>query len=407
MEPRDARTAIDAAERAAAAADFTSAERLLREAAELQEEHLGPSHPDLANTLNNLGIVCENTGKLDDAEAFYRRASEMAAATLPADHPFVATSRRNLMDFTSARRAPRSEISPEELEKAFDLGIDAFPDAAAPQAQPVSSAMPGPDEKRPVDAPRAAPPAPASRATPKADRVTRQTAAAPAKANPVPSAKVRLPATPPRTPQSSRRTAMAVIGVVVLLAAILMMRLWSRADSSPDTPTPTPTPPATEPEARTEPPASATPQAAVPVPEPPPSAPPSPQVAEPAPTEAPPAPDTPSGSSSTPTLAIAEVCRTLSTGSGVWKCDPIGDEVPPGRLAFYTRVRSPRNTTVVHRWYQDDRLVQTVTLTIGANAVAGYRTYSRQSVDDDGSRWRVEARSADGALLHEERFVVR
>ena len=35
--------------------------KLLRQAARLQEASLGPRHPDLANTLNNLGIVCEIT----------------------------------------------------------------------------------------------------------------------------------------------------------------------------------------------------------------------------------------------------------------------------------------------------------------------------------------------------------
>src|SRR5690606_7019711 len=128
-------------------------------AAAFQEQELGPSHPDLANTLNNLGIVCENAGKLDDAEAFYERASGMAAATLPADHPFVATSRRNLDDFTRARRG---ELSPEELEQAFDLGIDAFPDAAAP---PASAPAPV-DEKRPVEAPRETPTPPPPAKTP-------------------------------------------------------------------------------------------------------------------------------------------------------------------------------------------------------------------------------------------------
>ena len=65
---------IAAAEEAAAAGNYPSAESLLREAARLQENSLGPLHPDLANTLNNLGVVCEITGKTVDAEQFFRRA---------------------------------------------------------------------------------------------------------------------------------------------------------------------------------------------------------------------------------------------------------------------------------------------------------------------------------------------
>jgi Protein of unknown function (DUF2914)/Tetratricopeptide repeat len=97
------RAIMEAAERAAASSDYAAAERLLREAAALQEHDLGPAHPDLANTLNNLGVVCERTKKPDEAERCYRRAYSIATSALPPDHPFVATSRQNLEDFCSAR----------------------------------------------------------------------------------------------------------------------------------------------------------------------------------------------------------------------------------------------------------------------------------------------------------------
>ncbi len=51
----------------------------------LQEASLGPLHPDLANTLNNLGVVCEITGNAADAERHFRRAWEIATATLEPD----------------------------------------------------------------------------------------------------------------------------------------------------------------------------------------------------------------------------------------------------------------------------------------------------------------------------------
>jgi hypothetical protein len=87
-------------------ADYASAEDLLREAAGLQEQTLGPNHPDLANTLNNLGVVCEMTDNPIDAEHYFRRAYTIATATLAPDHPFVATSRKNLHDFCAARGRP-------------------------------------------------------------------------------------------------------------------------------------------------------------------------------------------------------------------------------------------------------------------------------------------------------------
>jgi hypothetical protein len=77
----------------------------------------------------------------------------------------------------------------------------------------------------------------------------------------------------------------------------------------------------------------------------------------------------------------------------------------PGRLVFYTRLKSPRDTKVQHRWYQGNRLRQSTDLTIRANPGSGYRTFSRNTVSS--GEWRVELRSHDGALLHEERFTVR
>ena len=102
-EAREPRTLIQAAEAAAKAGNHASAENLLREAARLQEASLGPRHPDLANTLNNIGIVCEITGKPDDAEQYFRRAVSIARTSLHPDHPFVATSQKNLRDFCEAR----------------------------------------------------------------------------------------------------------------------------------------------------------------------------------------------------------------------------------------------------------------------------------------------------------------
>ena len=81
-EPREARSIIEKAEQAAAAGNYASAEDLLGEAAALQEQTLGPHHPDLANTFNNLGIVCEMTDNPIDAEHHFRRAYAIATATL-------------------------------------------------------------------------------------------------------------------------------------------------------------------------------------------------------------------------------------------------------------------------------------------------------------------------------------
>ncbi len=115
-DTREFQSVVNAAEQAAAAGDYASAEQLLHAAALLQEASLGPLHPDLANTLNNLGIVCEITGNLADAERHFRRASEIAATVLEPGHPFVATSRKNLEDFCNTRGiaidAPSAAVNP-------------------------------------------------------------------------------------------------------------------------------------------------------------------------------------------------------------------------------------------------------------------------------------------------------
>jgi hypothetical protein len=95
----------------------------------------------------------------------------------------------------------------------------------------------------------------------------------------------------------------------------------------------------------------------------------------------------------------------LITGEGDWRCERTGNTVDPGPMVFYTRLESPTDTEVQHRWYQFDRLRQAGTLQIGANSTGGYRTYSRRTVET--GEWRVELLSRDGTLLHEERFVVR
>jgi hypothetical protein len=321
-ERHDTAHILEAAERAAIGGDLASAEEQLREAARLQEAELGPLHPDLANTLNNLAIVTEKTGRPGDAEAFYRRAASIAAASLPANHPMVAASRQNLEDFCRARGVP----------------VDA-----------------------PVEAPVISPPS------------TRDT-------------------TPPAPRRSSASLAWAAIGVSVLVAAaVIVQRPWS----SRETLTPVP---------ETRPVAPRVPEPLPPAPVPPDA---------PAPIEQPQRPpveprkaDREGPPTSAVTLITAQLCATFATSGGRWRCDQAGDSVAPGPLVFYTRVRSPRSAQVVHRWYRGDTLRQSVSLAIGANAAEGYRTYSRQTVDG-GADWRVEVRTADGDLLHEQRFVVR
>jgi len=345
-KPREVRSIIENAEQAAAAGNYSAAEGLLREAAALQEQTLGPHHPDLANTLNNLGIVCEMADNPIDAEHYFRRAHAIATATLAPDHPFVATSSKNLHDFCAARGRP-AELPPSPPEVA------AWLEASAPRAVPL-----------------------------------RESSAKKQDVTPIPRKR------------SLRPLALGGLSGVALLVVILMMvRPWSgpaeKTTSSPaaaeiaqarETPAPRPTPPTAEPITRLQPSAKPTP--------------PTRSEAHAVTTMS----TTPARSAAIPTVVTAQLCTALK----VWRCEAADSQVPPGPMFFYTQLKSATATTIDHRWYQGDRLRHAVRLRIQANPGAGYRTYSRNTISSDrAGDWRVELRSADGTVLHEERFTVR
>jgi DUF2914 family protein/tetratricopeptide repeat protein len=129
----DPASLIEAAQKAAAAGDFPAAERLLREAAALQESTLGPEHEDLASTLNNLAFMCERTSNIADAEKYYRRAHAIAVASLSPKHPFVGTSIKNLVEFCAAHDIPiwkpptELELAQEEADRDGDADVPPQP----------------------------------------------------------------------------------------------------------------------------------------------------------------------------------------------------------------------------------------------------------------------------------------
>lgn len=349
----DVTAALAAAEQAAGRDDYDAAERHLRDAAALQEAALGPAHPDLANTLNNLGVACERAGRLDDAEAAYRRAYAIAIQALPAEHPLVVRSAENLRDFCAARARP----------------LDA-------PAAPVHEALP---EAVQV----AAPEPPPAGIEPARDPVTATTRV---------MAPVRVQASPADAPAPRTRFGWAVpVAIVVAIAAIVAWFVAVR-----------PAPPPVAPPGASS---SSSSDAGRPAP-----------VAEPAPAEVRPAPapaapvtEAPAPAAALPPdVARADVCRNFSTATTEWRCDVVDAAATPGVLVFFTRVRAPRPTTIVHRWSHAGTLMQRVELRIAGNPREGYRTYSRQTVRPSATgEWRVELLDARGDLMYEHRFVVR
>jgi hypothetical protein len=352
-DTRDIQSIVESAEQAAAAGDYAAAEDRLREAARLQEATLGALHPDLANTLNNLGVVCDITNKPDEAERCYRRAYEIAKAAFAPDHAFVATSEKNLRDFCAARGRP------------FESPVSA--PAVAPERQPQATAPP----QLPTATTSSVEIPPRVETQPRVD------------ASPRVETPLRVEA--PLLVEARKPYVLWAFGAAfIIVIAVLMMARSGRAPQPASDVT-------ADPSSDTgSPPVERKPAVAPPV--------------ERSRIERVPA----SKEKGIGSLIVdeASLCRDLSTTS--WRCEPAGSPVTPGPMFFYTRIKSTRDTTVEHRWYLGNRLRQAVELDIGANPSRGYRTFSRNTINvQDAGEWRVELRASDGSLLHEERFTVR
>jgi Tetratricopeptide repeat/Protein of unknown function (DUF2914) len=343
---------LESAQRAASSGDYALAESLLREVARLQAETLGPQHPALANTFNNLGVVCERANNLLDAGKFYRQAFSIASASLNAEDPLVITSRNNFNEFHRALGLVDTVAFPP-IDVEIPVGEHNRLESAAERADDSNIFMTSP------------------------------------------------------TSSSKRIAIVAGIAIAVALAGGLAS-LWPRAPIELEAveqralelghplekvlPTPsqegTPLHPLATGRIAQRPPSET-------VARPPASS-----------TEQPVSKTTVSASTSVDARVIeVSLCESLSTAGGRWECTPASDPAASGLLYFYTRIVSPTSSRIHHRWYQNGVLRQDVGLDLQANPSAGYRTYSRHRVDPGD--WRVAVVDADGAVLREERVAVR
>ena len=395
-EVRDVSFAIRAAEEAAGAGDFLTAEQYLSRAVELEEVSFGPMHAELASILNNLGVVYERLDRPDKAEACYRRAYAIAKASLPPGDPGIELSATNLREFCEARGIP-FEPSAFAQEAAADQPASAQSATAEKPAAEVAPALPPPSPLRAVHEPVV----PVPKKAPMEPELPRDA--------------VPVEAREPAALMAPRTLAISALVVVAVIVGVIFVA--TRSSSPTSQPEPAPTPAAA---ARVQEPAPAPPPAVstpAPAPAPQESTPaavppqPSPQAAAPPKTAPAPAPpvarrQSPAVSAVVPTLVSAQLCRSIQT-AGEWRCTPANGEVAPGSVVFYTRLKAPADTSVEHRWYRGDRLQQKMTLRIRANPGAGYRTYSRATVGAGlTGAWKVELRAMNGTVLHEEHFTV-
>ena len=82
--------------RSVALAAYAQAQLLLERALAIDEKALGPDHPDMANTLNNLGSILEPQGDLAGARSYYERALALFDKAYGPDNLKTAGSLNNL-----------------------------------------------------------------------------------------------------------------------------------------------------------------------------------------------------------------------------------------------------------------------------------------------------------------------
>jgi hypothetical protein len=364
--------------------DPAAAEALLRLALDLQIAASGPEHPDLAATLNNLALMLERQGNTSEAERCYRRAYDIARRSAPADDEIVTVSRDNLIAFLRSIGVRDPLID----ERAPDTSAPA-PLQQPPARRTESPGMPAKAVPRPAEAT----PPPTAALGPQPKR--------PAPARPAREAAMSTP------PAASARGDRSLMWIVVPAAVAGIVAAWFVL-ARPQT-TQAPLEGAnSQPTGSVEAPPSATGDRGTPpaaTDKAPPTA-----VVDPAPAS--PARDASSSASTSRTSASAvsadgRLCISLTRG-GEWRCDAAGDLVNSDAVYYYTRVRTPRDAVVRHRWTYQGEVVRTVDLQVRANAEPGYRTFSRQIVTArDPGPWEVALLSPDGEVIDSQRFTTR
>ncbi len=77
---------------------YAEAEPLLQRSLAILEKALGPEHPHVATSLNNLAGLYRAQGKYAEAEPLLKRSLAISEKALGPEHPDVATSLNNLAE---------------------------------------------------------------------------------------------------------------------------------------------------------------------------------------------------------------------------------------------------------------------------------------------------------------------
>lgn len=85
------------------AGKYTEAIEIAKRVLALTETQLGPDHPDVGQSLNNLALLYNNQGRTAEAEALYKRSLDIGEKALGSDHPNVGTTLNNLAELYRIR----------------------------------------------------------------------------------------------------------------------------------------------------------------------------------------------------------------------------------------------------------------------------------------------------------------
>ena len=81
------------------------------EVLEARRATLGPKHPNTLTSMNNLALLLQAQGKLDEAKPLYVETLEARGATLGPKHPSTLTSMSNLAALLLAQGKSRARQS--------------------------------------------------------------------------------------------------------------------------------------------------------------------------------------------------------------------------------------------------------------------------------------------------------
>ncbi len=98
---------------------YSEAQDYLQQALSIRQHVLGPEHPDVASSLNNLAMLYYNQGKYEQAEPLLQQALSIRQHVLGPEHPDVAFLLENYATLLHQMRRTAEAVRLEERAQAI------------------------------------------------------------------------------------------------------------------------------------------------------------------------------------------------------------------------------------------------------------------------------------------------